>query len=224
MVVRTTGFAILGLVVALLSMYYMLVDGPNLARRIERVLPLEPQHTQALLVEVREVGRTAFIGTLATAVVQGVLGGIGYTVLGVPQPITWALATALASFLPVVGTLIVWVPVAGYLLLDGHLGKAIVMLAYGILIITSLADYVIRPRLVGGHGGSHPLLTLVALLGGIEVFGLAGLVIAPILMSIFVAAFRIYEREVRKGSGAKTGEKEEASPGSAPPVALPGSP
>lgn len=198
-VVRTTSDALLGLVVALMTMYTMLVEGPRLAQRIESVAPLEPRHTRALLVEAREVARTAFIGTIATALVQGVLGGIGYVALGVPQPIVWAAATVLASFLPVVGTLLVWGPVSVYLLVEGHPVRALLMALWGILVVTLLADYVIRPRIVGGRGHGHPLLTLIALLGGIEVFGLAGLVIAPIVMSTFVAAFRLYEREAKAG-------------------------
>ncbi|CAN5908557.1 AI-2E family transporter [soil metagenome] len=199
LVVRTTSYAILGLVVALMTMYYVLLEGHGLARRIERLAPLDPRHTRALLQEAREVGRDAFLGTLATALIQGVIAGIGYTALGVPQPVTWAVATALASFLPVIGTLVVWVPLSGYLLMEGHPVRALLLAMWGILVVTSLADYVIRPRLVGARGHSHPLLTLIALLGGIEVFGLAGLVIAPVVMSVFVAAFRLYEREVRAG-------------------------
>jgi predicted PurR-regulated permease PerM len=196
-VVRTTSYGLLALVVALMTMYYVLLEGPGLARRIERIAPLEPRHTRALILEAREVGRDAFLGTLATAVIQGILAGIGYAVLGVPQPVTWAVVTALASFLPVIGTLVVWVPISGYLLVDGHPVRALFLAAWGVLIVTSLADYVIRPRIVGARGHGHPLLTLIALLGGIEVFGLAGLIVAPIVMSVFVAAFRIYEREVR---------------------------
>lgn len=220
-VVRTTGEALLGLVVALLTMYYVLLEGPGLARRIERIAPLEPRHTRALLVEAREVARTAFIGTIATAIVQGVLGGIGYAALGVPQPVLWAVATALASFLPVIGTLIVWVPISGYLLLEGHPVRAIIMIAWGILVVTSLADYVIRPRIVGGGGHGHPLLTLIALLGGIEVFGLAGLIIAPIIMSVFVAAFRLYEREARTGGLLAGAANETASEIKREPVRAP---
>jgi predicted PurR-regulated permease PerM len=196
-VVRTTTYGLLALVVALMTMYYVLLEGPGLARRIERIAPLEPRHTRALILEAREVGRDAFLGTLATAVIQGILAGIGYAALGVPQPVTWAVVTALASFLPVIGTLVVWVPISGYLLVDGHPVRALFLVAWGVLIVTSLADYVIRPRIVGARGHGHPLLTLIALLGGIEVFGLAGLIVAPIVMSVFVAAFRIYEREVR---------------------------
>ncbi len=208
LVVRTASFAVLGLVVALMTMYYVLLEGPSLARRIERVAPLDPRHTRALLVEAREVGRTAFIGTIATAVVQGLIAGLGYTMLGVPQPVMWALATALGSFLPIIGTAIVWVPLSGYLLVEGHPVKAILLVAWGIVAITSLADYWIRPKIVGSRGHGHPLFTLIALLGGIEVFGLAGLLVAPIVMSVFVAAFRLYEREIRTGglsNGARRG-------------------
>jgi predicted PurR-regulated permease PerM len=199
LVLRTTSHALLGLVIALMTMYYVLREGPGLARRIERIAPLEPRHTRALLVEARQVAHTAFIGTIATALVQGVLAGIGYAVLGVPQPIFWGLVTALASFLPVIGTLVVWVPISGYLFMEGHPIRAVILVAWGIVVVTSLADYVIRPRIVGGRGHGHPLLTLISLLGGIEVFGLGGLIVAPIVMSVFVAAFRLYEREVRSG-------------------------
>jgi len=210
LVVRTASNAILALVVALTTMYYVLLEGEGLARRIERIAPLEPRHTRALIQEAREVGRDAFLGTIATAVIQGLLAGIGYAALQVPQPVTWAVATALVSFVPVVGTLLVWVPVSAYLLVDGHAVRAVLLVAWGVLAVTSLADYVIRPRIVGARGHGHPLLTLIALLGGIEVFGLAGLVIAPIVMSVFVAAFRLYEREVR---GAAPPDPS-ASPGS----------
>jgi len=193
-VLRTTSYAVLGLIVSLMTMYYVLLEGPRLARRIERVAPLEPRHTRALLREAREVGRSAFLGTLGTAIIQGLLAGLGFSILGVPQPVAWAVATALASFIPVIGTAIVWVPVSGWLVLEGHPIRAVILIVYGLVIITSLADYVIRPRMVGGRGHGHPLLMLIALLGGIEVFGLAGLIVAPILMSVFVAAFRIYER------------------------------
>ena len=204
-VLRTASSAVLGLIVALMTMFYVLHQGQALALRIERVAPLEPRHTRELITEAREVGRTAFLGTIATAIVQGCLAGLGYVVLGVDEPVTWAVVTALASFVPVVGTFVVWAPIAAALLVDGHPVKAIILSIYGLLVITSLADYVIRPRIVGGRGHGHPLLTLIALLGGIEVFGLGGLIIAPILMSIFVAAFRLYEREL--GTGAVPGTK-----------------
>jgi len=216
LVVRTTSSAVLALVVALMTMYYVLVEGESLSTRVERVSPLEPRHTRALIAEAREVGRDAFLGTLLTAVIQGGLAFAGYVALGVPQPLTWAVATALGSFLPVIGTIIVWGPISGWLVVEGHPVRAVLLFAWGVLVVTSLADYVIRPRLIGARGHGHPLLTLIALLGGIEVLGLAGLIVAPIVMSVFVAAFRIYEREVR-ATATPPGELPPAS--SASPTA-----
>lgn len=209
LVLRTTSSAVLGLIVALVTMYYVLVEGANLARRIERVAPLEPRHTRALLAEAREVGRQAFVGTVATAAIQGVLAGVGYAFFDVPEAVTWAVATAIASLFPLIGTALVWAPVCVYLITVGHPARAVLLLIWCLLIVTSLADYVIRPWLVGGRGRSHPLLMLIAVLGGIEVLGLAGLIVAPIVMSVFVAAFRLYEREVSTAPGDATGETSE---------------
>ncbi len=194
--VAATTSAMLGLVVALMTMYYVLLEWPNLALRLERVLPLDPHHTRALVLEFRDVGRSSFVGTVATALVQGVLGGVGYALAGLSSSVTLGLLTAIASFVPLVGTSLVWVGVAVYLLFQGQALPAVLVLAWGFFIVMGLSDYFIRPRLVGGGDHGHPLLMLVSLLGGIEVFGLAGVLAGPIVMSLFLAALRIYEREV----------------------------
>ena len=195
-ILSTTSNAVLGMIVGLMTMYYVLVEWPRLPVRLERVLPLDPRHTRALVIEFRDVGRSALIGTIATALVQGLFGGIGYWICGIPHPITWGLLTALVSLIPAVGTALIWVPVGLYLLFTGHTAYGVLQLVWGALVVVSVCDYVIRPRLVGSKGKGHPLLMLVGLLGGIEVFGLAGLIVGPIIMSLFVAILRIYEREV----------------------------
>ncbi len=195
-ILQATGSAVLGLIVALMTMYYVLLEWPTISVRLERILPLDPRHTRALMLEFRDVGRSSFIGTVATAIVQGLLAGIGYMIAGVPNFVTLGMLTAVASFLPLVGTALIWAPVTIYLLMSGGVLPGIFLLAWGLLVVMSLSDYVIRPRLVGGKDHGPPLLMLIALIGGVEVFGLAGLLVAPILMSLFLAALRIYEREV----------------------------
>jgi predicted PurR-regulated permease PerM len=195
-ILSTAAGALLSLVIALFTMYYVLLEWSHIAVRLERLLPLDPRHTRALILEFRDVGRSAFIGTIATAAVQGVIGGVGYAVAGVPQPITWGVLTALGSFIPVIGTAIVYVPIGVFLIATGHPVWGVFVLIWGALVIMAFSDYVVRPRLVGTHGGGHPLLMLIALLGGIEVFGLAGLIVGPVLMALFLAVTRIYEREV----------------------------
>lgn len=195
-VVSTTSGFIVGFIIALFTMYYVLLQWWNISIRLERVLPLDPRHTRALMVEFRDVGRSAFIGTIATAVLQGVLAGIAYALAGVPQPIAWALFTTLASFLPMIGTALVWLPIAGWLAVHDRLASSLFVLAWGIAVVTSLTDYVVRPWLVGAQRHAHPLLMLVSLIGGFEAMGLAGLIVAPMIASLFLAVFNIYERGV----------------------------
>src|SRR6185295_4942719 len=100
LLVETTKTAVLGLVIGCVTMYYVLVEWPSIPVRLERVLPLDPRHTRALVLEFRDVGRSAIIGTMVTALFQGVLATIGYALCGLPHAFMWGLLTAVASFLP----------------------------------------------------------------------------------------------------------------------------
>lgn len=215
--VQASAGLILTIVVALWTMNSVLRDWPRIARHLEHLLPLHPRHTRALVTEFRDVGRRAFVGSVTTAVVQGVLAGIGFAVFGVPQAVTWGALLALLSFVPVIGVPLVWVPAAVWLLTTGHLVRAILLTVWCLLLVMAMNDYVIRPRLVGrrGDGGAHPLLMLVALLGGISVFGIAGVIVGPVIVSLFVAAARIYERE-REAEG-ENGPPQLTSGGTAAP-------
>lgn len=188
--------AFLGLVIGLMTMYHVLLEWRRIPIHLERVLPLDPRHTRALVLEFRDVGRAAMVGTIATAVLQGMLGWAGYAFVKMPQSFIWGLLTAIASFLPVVGTTLIWGPIGLWLIAEGRLLGGAFVLLWGFFIVVGLVDYVVRPRLVRGHGSTNSLLMLIALLGGLEVFGLAGLLVGPILMSLFLAIMRIYEREV----------------------------
>ena len=191
--VQTTGAMVLGLVIGLMTMYYVLIEWVNLAVKLERVLPLDPRHTRLLLLEFRDVGRSAMVGSITTALIQGALGGAAYAVAGIPHAVTFALLTFVGSFLPAIGTGLVWIPLGVYLIVTGQLLSGVLLLAFCSVVVVGISDYVIRPRLVGKE--EHPLLTLLALLGGLEVFGLPGLLVGPMLMALFVAILRIYERE-----------------------------
>ena len=193
-ILSITGSAVLGFIIAMMTMYYVMMEWANLAVTVERVLPLDPSHTRLLILEFRNVGRSAMVGSIATALAQGVLAGVGFAIAGVPHAVLWGLLTFVGSFLPAVGTAFVWGPLSLYwIFIAGHPLSGALILAWSILVVVGVCDYVIRPRLVGKN--EHPLLTLLALIGGLEVFGLPGLLVGPVLMSLFVAILRIYERE-----------------------------
>lgn len=186
---------LLGLLFALVTLHFTLVHWSSLTARLENMLPLHPRHTHALLDEFRHVGRTVLAGTVITGLVQGVLAWVGYALTGVPEAALLGALTAVASLVPAVGTLLVWVPAGVYLMLTHHAGRGVAELVWGALMVGVLSDYVIRPRLVGGGGEMPTLLTFVALFGGVEAFGIIGLILGPVLMALALAVLRIYERE-----------------------------
>ena len=194
-VVASTGSGLIAFVITLATMYYALFQWGAASRHIEALVPIRPRYTRVLLDEFRVVGRGALVGTLGTATVQGLFGVIGYTVAGVPRPALLGVATALLGFLPVGGTMLVWAPATLYLLAVNRNAAAAVHLAWSVVVVVMVSDYVIRPRLVGSASPVHPLFVLVALLGGVETFGLWGVLIGPVLMSVCVAALRLYETE-----------------------------
>jgi predicted PurR-regulated permease PerM len=158
------------------------------------VSPVRPEYTRVLLDEFRRVGRMTLFGTLVTGLAQGVLAAIGFWITGVPQAAFFGAATAVASLVPAVGTLLVWVPAGLYLFASGHPAMAAIELAWGALIVVGFSDYVIRPRLIGDEA-MPAVLTFVALFGGLEVLGLAGLIVGPVIMGLAVAVLRLYARE-----------------------------
>ena len=193
--VGATASAVLGLFFAMLTMYFILRNWPKIAIRAQAMLPIRPDYTRALFEEFRSVGRTTLLGTLVTGLAQGLLATIGYVISGVPQPVFFGAATAVASLIPAVGTMLVWVPAGVVLIATGHLGRGVLELAWGLAVIVCVSDYIIRPRLVGGEGTMPALITFAALFGGVEVFGLKGLILGPVLMSLAVAVLRIYAEE-----------------------------
>lgn len=150
-----------------------------------------------MVAEFRRVGRATLLGSVVTAIVQGSLATIGYGIAGVPEPMFFGAATAIASFVPVVGVLLVIVPVGVGLGLTGHPVAALVELAWGLVFVIGLSDYVIRPRLVRGEAKVASLVTFAALFGGVEALGLQGILVGPVLMALSIAVLRLYASEAR---------------------------
>jgi predicted PurR-regulated permease PerM len=194
-VAGATMSVLLGLLFLLLTCFYVLQNWSALTAQAELLLPLKPSDTRALFDELRRVGRSVLLGTVLTSIAQGLLAGLGYYITQVPEAGFFAVLTAIASLVPGVGTLLVWVPAGIYLLASGHVALGIVELAYGAAVVVGFCDYILRPKLVGRDGELPALLTMVALFGGLEAFGLIGVILGPVIMSLSVAVLRIYQRE-----------------------------
>jgi predicted PurR-regulated permease PerM len=182
---------------AMVTMHFILRNWETVSDRAQKTFPLRPDYTRALFSEFRRVGRTTLMGTIVTGVVQGGLATVGYWIAGIPDPIFFGAATAVASLVPAVGTMLVWLPAGVVLIAMGHPVRGIFELAWGALLVVALSDYVIRPRLVGGESEVPSLVTFAALFGGVDVFGLKGLIVGPVLMSLAIAILRLYATETR---------------------------
>lgn len=194
-VAGTMGSGVLQIFFLIVTMYFVLQHWSSLIQRAAVMLPLQPRDTRALFEEFRRVGRSVLLGTVLTGMAQGVLAGIGFFLTKLPEPAFFGALTAVASLMPGAGTLLVLIPAGIYLLITGHVGLGLVQLLYGALVVVGFSDYILRPRLVGGHGNVPALLTFIALFGALEVFGLIGLILGPVLMTLALAVLGIYERE-----------------------------
>jgi predicted PurR-regulated permease PerM len=194
-VASTTFSALLVLFFLMMTVFFTLEQWPTLARHAENMLPLRPRYTRDLLEEFRRVGRTTLLGTVATGLAQGALAALGYFVTGVPEPAFFGAATALASLIPAVGTVLVWAPAGLWLIAEGHPGMGALLLTWGTLVVVGVSDYVIRPALIGRHSTTPALLTFAALFGGVEAFGLIGLVLGPLVMALSIAVLRMFAHD-----------------------------
>ena len=193
-VLGVTADALLLLFFMLMTLQFVLRNAPALVRATTEVLPLKPEWTLELFTDFRRVGRATLYGTLVTGLAQGLLATVAYVIAGVGDPLFYGAATAVASLVPAVGTLLVWVPVGVVLVLSGHVGAGIFVLVWGAVVVVGVSDYVIRPRLVGAEG-LPSLLTFAALFGGVEAFGLKGLIVGPVAVSLGFSVLRLYRRE-----------------------------
>jgi predicted PurR-regulated permease PerM len=182
---------ILNLCVMLYLLFFLLRDEQALARKIRDAIPLRAEQKDALFRKFAIVIRATVKGDLLVALLQGALGGLIFWFLGVSAPLLWAASMALLSLVPAIGAALVWGPVAIYFLAIGEMWRGVALVVYGAFVI-GLADNVLRPILVGNDTKMPNYVVLISTLGGIEMFGLNGFVIGPVIAAMFIASWEIY--------------------------------
>jgi len=195
-IIASGGRAILSTVIMLIALYFLLVEGARVVEWAWRVSPLDAQQTKELTAELRQVTRATVSGILATAVFQGVAAGIGFWTAGIPHAGFFGMLTSLVSFVPGVGTSLVWIPAVASLWLGGR-HPAAVLLALFCLVVVVGAEQVGKPLLMRGQVQMHTGLIFLSLLGGLAMFGLLGILLGPLIVAFFLAMMRIYERDFR---------------------------
>jgi len=175
-------------------LFFFLRDGPKLLDGLVRALPLGDERERHLLERFAEVSRATIKGTLVVGIVQGAIGGIAFAMLGIGGAVLWGVVMALLSILPAVGPALVWLPTAIFLFATGRIVAAIVLILIGVLVI-GLVDNLLRPILVGRDTRMPDYLILLSTLGGLTAFGLAGIVIGPIIAAFFLSCWEMAPEE-----------------------------
>jgi predicted PurR-regulated permease PerM len=184
---------ILDMVVVFFSLFFFFREGDSLLQGLGALLPLSPDQTKELFAGIGKTTTANLYGGLAVAAAQGTLTGLAFGILGLPAPILWALVTALASLIPVFGSALVWGPAALLLFVSGHWIKAVILLGWGAGVIGQI-DAVVRPYIVGAQVKVHTLLVFFSLLGGVEAFGIMGIFIGPVVLSVTMAVLEMIRK------------------------------
>ncbi len=182
---------VFGFFFTLLSLYYLFKDGDHLLSRLKEIAPLPPKQRDLLIHRFTQMVQATIYGGILVAMVQGIVGGVAFWLLGLPSPVFWGTAMAFLSFIPVGGTALIWGPAALILILQGIYLKGVILLGIGIFGI-SMVDNFIRPLFISSKTNIHPLLLFFAVLGGIQSFGLVGLVAGPLIATFCLTLIEIY--------------------------------
>ncbi len=173
-------------VIVFFTLFFFFREGAAIRQKAVALLPLSGDQAERLFTGIHDTIIANVYGGLAVGLAQGSLTGLAFWVLGISSPILWGLVTAMASLVPMVGSALVWVPASIILLAGGHWAKALILLGWGAAVVAQV-DALVRPYVVSGRVKVHTLLVFFALLGGMKAFGVMGLFIGPIVLSVTVA-------------------------------------
>ncbi|MFW5888555.1 MAG: AI-2E family transporter [Patescibacteria group bacterium] len=191
----TTNFFI-SLVVIIFTMFFFFVDGERMLKRLMRWVPMPDSYVLEIFNKFRDVSYSSVVATFVTAVAQGLIGALGFIIVGVPAFFAGILIGFL-SLLPYVGSGFVWGPVAVYLLITGRIWEGIFLLVWGTAIV-SVVDNLIRAYTISGKSQVHPIFIIFSILGGISLFGFWGVIIGPLVISLAVTVLHLYEKEYKE--------------------------
>ena len=193
---------IAGFFFTLLSLFYLFKDGGALFEGLKEIAPLPSREKDLLIQRFKDMIYATIYGGILIAIIQGVLGGLSFWILGLPSPVFWGTAMALLSFIPIGGTALIWGPAAIVLLIGGAVLKGVLLLIIGVFVI-SMVDNLLRPSFISSRTNIHPLLLFFAVLGGVQAFGLIGLIAGPLIATLFLTLVEIYIEGTGKTSSSE---------------------
>lgn len=192
--IRSIPFRILETFIVIFILFYLFRDGEKLLKLVKDHLPIKKLYKEELFLESERVVNAVIYGTLVAAVAQGAMGAIGFYIFGINNFLIWGLVMAILALFPFLGPAFIWVPASLFFLITGETTRGILLFIYGALLISSI-DNIIKARIISRKARIHQALILLGLVGGIAAFGVPGIVIGPLVLSLLIVFLRVYLRE-----------------------------
>ncbi|MEJ2696681.1 MAG: AI-2E family transporter [Candidatus Sulfobium sp.] len=193
------------------AVFFLLRDGPGFLSKARDYMPFSETQKNVLASQINDTIISTVYGGVVIAIIQGVLGGFAFYVIGIESPVLWGVAMSIMSFVPLLGTFAVWGPTSVYLVVKGSFMEGVGLFLFGVLVI-SMVDNILKPLIIGSRTKMHTLIILFSVLGGIKLFGMIGLIMGPLITALFVSVFEI-SRNIETGGGDNPPSSETTSPG-----------
>ena len=187
---------VLGLFVMFFTLFYIVRDGETIKKSLSDLIPLNDEYKTKVIEEIDKVTRGVINGQVLTAVIQGIVGGLGFFIFGVPNPIFWGFIMVILAIIPLLGTAMIWVPAGVIGLMSGNYVSGVGILLFGAIIVGNL-DNLLRPRLISGKTKVHPVVILIGFLGGLKLMGIIGFIVGPVILAILLTLIRFYNRDLK---------------------------
>jgi len=188
-----TGFV--HLFVTFFLLFFLLKHGKNLLKEIKKSIPLSNYQKTRLFRGVEKIVKGIFLGFFLVGIFEFIASFIGFSLFGIPNPLLWALIIAIFAFIPILGPAIIYIPAAIYLIIIGDVQNAVLLVIYFSLILSFYMDSILKNQLIGKTAKMNPVVSLIGILGGIILFGIVGIVIGPLILSLFVLIYNLYREE-----------------------------
>jgi len=189
-ILTNTGRVLFQFGMMIFFMFFLFRDGENLFDQIKDIIPMGKQRADATVAHLKRVIESTMYGGVVVSLIQGLLGGLLFVIFGLPSPVFWGAFMAFLAFIPIVGPFLVYIPAGMILMATGSMIKGILLIAIGIVAVSQLDNF-LRPLLVSGKTGMHTMLLFISIMGGINMFGLLGIVLGPFIAAVFVSIFDI---------------------------------
>ena len=175
--------------------FFFLKDGKKLSKEIKKIIPLSNYQKARLFKGTQDIINGIFKGFFVIALLEFIASMIGFTIFGIPNPLLWSLFIAIFAMIPFLGPASIWGPAAIYLLIKGEIISAIILILYFGSILSFYMDGILKNQLIGKKTKITPVVSLLGIFGGIKLFGIIGIVVGPLILSLFILIYKLYREE-----------------------------